>query len=326
MLYRFKWLAVPLVAISMVAGLIFAALPEQNKVVAGVENAYYGKKAKYVFFFIGDGMSMTQINASEIFKGTLSGNDPMNRGKLNFTAFPNLGMQTTQSANTFITESAAAGTALATGHKTNNDILGMDPTKTVKFKSMAEMAKEKGMKVGIVSSVSLDHATPGAFYAHESSRKNLYEIGLSLTDSGFDYFGGGGLLLPTGAQKDKPHVLDIAKQKGYKVVNTKEDIYKLDKNSGKSIAINPVLAAESAMEYDIDRVDQLSLADFTRKGIELLDNPNGFFFMVEGGKIDTGPAMPMTQPPRSGMFWHLMPRLEKLSIFMPNIRTKRLLS
>ena len=148
------------------------------------------------------------------------------------------------------------------------------------------MAKEKGMKVGIVSSVSIDHATPGAFYAHESSRKNLYEIGLALANSGFDYFGGGGFLQPTGKSKDQPHVLDIAKQKGYNVVNSKEDIFKLNKNSGKTIAIDPALAAESAMSYDIDHVDQLSLADFTRKGIELLDNPNGFFFMVEGGKID----------------------------------------
>ena len=286
MLYRQKWLAVPLAAFLVIAALVFAAAPVQNTVTAGVDNAYYGKKAKYVFFFIGDGMSMTQINSSEIFKGTLNGNDSMNRGKLNFTVFPNLGMQTTHSANTFITESPAAGTALATGHKTNNDILGMDATKTIKFKTMAEMAKEKGMKVGIVSSVSIDHATPGAFYAHESSRKNLYEIGIALANSGFDYFGGGGLLQPTGKLKDQQNVLDIAKQKGYTVVNNKEDIYKLNKNSGKSIAINPVLAAESALEYDIDRVDQLSLADFTRKGIELLDNPNGFFFMIEGGKID----------------------------------------
>ena len=281
-----KWLAALLVAFFTAAALAFAAMPVQQTATAGTDNAYYGKKAKYVFFFIGDGMSMTQINATEIFKGTLDSSDPMNLKKLNFTAFPHIGMQATHSANTFITDSAAAGTALASGHKTNNDVLGVDPTATVKFKTMAEMAKEKGMKVGIVSSVSIDHATPGAFYAHESSRKNLYQIGLALTDSGFDYFGGGGLLQPTGKKKDQPHVLDIARQKGYKVVNTKEEISSLTKTSGKSIAINPVLDADAALEYEVDRTQQLSLADFTRKGIELLDNPNGFFFMVEGGKID----------------------------------------
>lgn len=286
MLNKNKWLAALLVAFFAAATLVFAAMPQQHVATAGVDNAYYGKKAKYVFFFIGDGMAMPQINATEIFKGTLGSNDPMSLKKLNFTVFPHIGMQATHSANTFITESAAAGTALATGHKTNNDVLGMDPSKTVKFKTMAEMAKEKGMKVGIVSSVSIDHATPGAFYAHESSRKNLYQIGIALTDSGFDYFGGGGLLQPTGKNNDQPHVLDIARQKGYTVVNTKEAITGLTKNSGKSIAINPVLDADAALEYEVDRTDQLSLADFTRKGIELLDNPNGFFFMVEGGKID----------------------------------------
>lgn len=286
MLRKAKWLSAVVVSAAVVTALLMAALPQHQTVTAGVDNGYYGKKAKYVFYFIGDGLAMPQINSTEIFKGTLNSTDPMNRETLNFTVFPHLGMQATHSANTFITESAAAGTALATGHKTNNDILGMDPNKTIKFRSMAEMAKEKGMKVGIVSSVSLDHATPGAFYAHQPTRKNYYEIALEMADSGFEYFAGGGLLAPTGPKKDKPNALDIAKQKGYKVINTLDGIRNVTKSDGKVIAISPVLAAEAAMEYEIDRQDQLSLADFTRKGIELLDNPSGFFMMVEGGKID----------------------------------------
>ena len=205
---------------------------------------------------------------------------------MNFTAFSHQGVQRTQSADTFITESAAAGTALATGNKTNNDILGMDPTKSVKFKTMAEMAKEKGMKVGIVSSVSLDHATPGAFYAHQPTRKNYYEIGQEMINSNFDYFAGGGLLAPTGKKKDQPNLLDIAKQKGYQVALSIEEIQKIGRGSGKTIAIAPNLAAEEAMSYEIDRGEKVSLAEFTRKGIEVLDNQNGFFMMVEGGKVD----------------------------------------
>jgi len=285
-LRRGKWLGAAAVAIVLIAGLIATAIPAQRSALAGVDNGHYGKKAKYVFFFIGDGMGMAQINASEIFKGTLESTDPMYKGKLNFAAFPNQGMQTTNSANTFITESAAAGTALATGHKTNNDVLGMDPSKSVKFKSMAEMAKEKGMKVGIVTSVSLDHATPGAFYAHEPTRKNYYEIELAMVNSGFDYFAGGGLLAPTGAKKNRQNVIDIAKANGYTVANTKEEIANLNPGSGKVIAINPGLASEEAMQYEIDRTNQYSLADFTRQGIQQLDNPNGFFMMVEGGKVD----------------------------------------
>jgi alkaline phosphatase len=282
-----KWFGISALAIGVIAVLLVSAFPRQQAVMAGVDNGYFGKKAKFVFYFIGDGMAMPQINSTEIFKGTLTSQSPMHKENLHFTLFPGQGMQTIQSSNKFITESAAAGTALATGHKTNNDILGMDETKTVKFKSMAELAKEKGMKVGIVSNVSIDHATPGAFYAHESTRKNYYEIGLALVNSGFDYFAGGGFLTPTGPQKDKTSILDIAKNSGYKVVNTKEDINALNKNDGKVLATAPVLAAEVAMPYDIDRTsDQFSLADFTKKGIELLDNPKGFFMMVEGGKID----------------------------------------
>ena len=272
--------------IAMFAMMILSALPKQSTVHAGIDNGYYGKPAKYVFVFIGDGMAMPQVTSTEIFKGTLSSTNPMNREKLSFTSFPNLGMQTTQSANSFITDSAAAGTALATGHKTDNDIVGVDPTKKIKFKTMAEMAKEKGMKVGIISSVSLDHATPASFYAHEKSRNDFYEIGIDMANSGFDYFAGGGLLQPTGKKKDKTNVLDVAKEKGYKVVNDPDMMMNLTKNDGKVIAFRTDLAAESAMQYDIDRQSKTSLADYTKKGIEMLDNSNGFFMMVEGGKID----------------------------------------
>jgi len=275
-----------LVIVALFVTLIMSALPQQSIVDAGVDNGYYGKKAKYVFYFIGDGMAMPQITATEIFKGTLTSKDPMNKEKLSFAMFPNQGMQTTHSTNSFITDSAAAGTALATGHKTDNDVVGVDPTKKIKFKTMAEMAKEKGMKVGIVSSVSIDHATPASFYAHESSRNNFYEIETSMVNSGFDYFAGGGLLQPTGKQKDKPNLLDLAKQNGYKIINDQETIMKLTKNDGKVIAFSTDLAADAAMQYSIDRKDRISLADYTKKGIELLDNPNGFFMMVEGGKID----------------------------------------
>lgn len=286
MFNKVKWCSSAITAALVVAVLVIAALPQQPMANAGVDNGHYGKKAKYVFFFIGDGMAMAQINSAEIFKGTLESTDPMHKAKLTLASLPYQGMQTTHSTSSFITDSAAAGTALASGHKTDNDVLGVDPTYKIKFKTMAEMAKEKGMKVGIVSSVSLDHATPGAFYAHEPSRNNYYQIALAMADSGFDYFAGGGLLAPTGKKKDQPNALDIAKQKGYKVVNSQAEILNLTKNDGKVIAISPNLQDDQSMEYELDRQDHLSLADVTRKGIEMLDNPNGFFMMVEGGKID----------------------------------------
>lgn len=286
MISKRNWILTAVAAGTLIVTLLTAAVPQQPVATAGEENGYYGKKAKYVFYFIGDGLAMPQINSTEIFKGTLTSSDPMYKEKLNFTVFPYQGMQTTHSANSFITDSAPAGTALASGHKTNNDVIGVDPANKIKYKTMAEMAKEKGMKVGIVSSVSIDHATPAAFYAHQISRNNYYEIAQELGNSGFDYFAGGGLLEPTGKKKDRPNAFDIAKQKGYKVVNNHDEIMNLSPKDGKVIAIQPGLAASEAMQYDIDRTSQLSLADFTSKGIDLLDNPNGFFMMVEGGKID----------------------------------------
>ncbi len=159
--------------------------------------------------------------------------------------------------------------------------------KTTKYKTIAEMAKESGYKVGVVSSVSIDHATPAAFYAHQPTRSNYYDIGAELVNSSFDYFGGGGFLQPKGSKGDKQDVLDIAREKGYKVVNTRQEILALNSNSGKVIATNAVLDSEKALPYEIDRsTDDLSLADFTKEGIEVLDNSKSFFMMVEGGKID----------------------------------------
>lgn len=245
------------------------------------------KNAKYVFLFIGDGLSMTQTNAAEIYLGaTAKKSANPDLVKLQYTQFPAQGMTTTYAADSFIPDSASAGTAIATGNKTNDGVINMDPTKKIKYKAISEMAKEKGFKVGVVSSVSLDHATPAVFYAHNPSRNNYYEIGMELAKSNFDYFGGGGFKQPKGKDGNQPDIIEAAKNNGFKVVTTKEEILKLNSNAGKVIAINPELDKDKALTYDINRKDSLSLADFTRKGIEVLDNPNGFFMMVEGGKID----------------------------------------
>mgnify|MGYP005838558025 CR=1 FL=1 len=253
----------------------------------GNSNDYKGTAAKYVFLFIGDGMGMAQINTAEIYLGATAkkGANP-DITKLSFTQFTAQGMNTTHAADSFIPDSASAGTAIASGFKTTDGVINMDPAKKEKYKSMAEMAKEKGMKVGIVSSVSIDHATPAVFYAHQPTRNNYYDIAMELAKSNFDYFGGGGLVQPKGKDNDKPDALEEAKKNGFKVVNTKDEIMKLDSKSGKVIAINPVLDGSKALTYDMNRKDDLSLADYTRKGIELLENDKGFFMMVEGGKID----------------------------------------
>ncbi len=242
---------------------------------------------KYVFLFIGDGMSMSQINSAEVYSAALATKDVTVK-KLGFSQFPVAGLTTTYDAGSIITDSASAGTALATGHKTLNGVINMDPGKTVAYKTIAEYAREAGKKVGVVSSVSIEHATPAVFYAKTPSRGNMYDIAVQLTKSNFDYFGGGGFAQPTGKNKDQPNVIDLAKAAGYRYVNSKADFDALKAGAGKVLAVNATLQDSSAMPYDIDRKsDDLSLADYTKKGIELLsDDPEGFFMMVEGGKID----------------------------------------
>ncbi len=177
---------------------------------------------------------------------------------------------------------------MATGNKTLSGVINMDTSKTKSFKTIAEYARDAGMKVGIVSSVSIDHATPAAFYSKVPSRSNMYDIAVQLGKSGFDYFGGGGLAQPKGKKGDMPDAFDLAAAQGYKVIVDKASFDALQPGAGKVWAVAERLQDSSALPYDMDRGDNdQSLADFTRKGIELLsDSPNGFFMMVEGGKID----------------------------------------
>jgi len=255
-------------------GLLLAAL----LVFGQAQQADAAKTAKYVFLFIGDGMGLPQRGATAAYTGK----------PLLIDTMPAQGITTTFANDRFITGSAASATALATGMKTNINYIGVDPNfKPVK--TIAEMAKEKGMKVGIVSSVSIDHATPAAFYAHVKTRKMYHEIDYALAESGFDYFAGGGLKDPKGKKSKAPlgDALAKAKENGYTVVDNKDDFMKLSQKDGKIIAWNAWLQDGAALPYVMDMTAKdITLPEFTAKGIEMLDNDNGFFMMVEGGKID----------------------------------------
>ena len=132
---------------------------------------------KYVFFFLGDGMSNAQIQATEAYLTTKNGGSatlaidlqkPENR--LNMSKLPVQGMQTTYDAFSLMTDSASSATAFSCGIKTKSGVINMNPEGTVGYKSIAQHAHERGMKVGVISSVSLDHATPAAYYANVQSR------------------------------------------------------------------------------------------------------------------------------------------------------------
>lgn len=245
---------------------------------------YEGKPAKYVFLFIGDGMGLPQKAATEQFAGK----------QLVMDQFPAQGITTTYAADRFITGSAASATSMASGVKTNIGMIGMTPDQK-KVKTLAELAKEQGKKVGIISSVSIDHATPAAFYSHVPKRSMYHDIDHALVESGFDFFGGGGLKDPKGKRvlKKDPNAKTLgdamakAKDNGYQLVTEKKAFRGLKPGSGKVLAYNEWLQDSGALPYHMDnRPEDITLPEFTEKAIELLDNDKGFFIMVEGGKID----------------------------------------
>jgi alkaline phosphatase len=249
------------------------------------------RPAKFVFYFIGDGMASAQVHATEAYLASPMEDDTGNVkiGRLAMSRFPVLGMQMSYAKNRFITGSAAAGTALACGIKTNLNIISMDPDGRTPCTTIAELAKAKGMKVGIVTSVSLDHATPAVFYAHTPSRINYAEIGNQLLQSGFDYFAGGGFLAMNDAEAR-------AAENGFVYTDTRSEFDALTPGNGKIIAVNPYLDRSKSIPYALNRMSadgageeyegSITLAEFTEKGIQMMDNEAGFFMMVEGGKID----------------------------------------
>ncbi|MDA3819762.1 MAG: alkaline phosphatase [Candidatus Delongbacteria bacterium] len=238
---------------------------------------------KYVFYFIGDGMGHQHVKLTEAYLHACN-QDAFGFDKLAFDTLPVSGTSTTHAANRLITGSAAAGTALATGFKTNIDRLAMSPYGEESFQSIATVFKNKGKKVGIISSVSIDHATPAVFYAHCKDRDVYFTIGKQLAESDFDFFGGGGLLEP---ENDDVNLYDYLEENDYQVIREQNGINQT-KPDEKTVLINPVLGDEAEMPYAIDRkyVGGYSLADFTRIAIENLYGDTGFFIMVEGGKID----------------------------------------
>lgn len=249
--------------------------------------------AKNIIYFIGDGLGTSQRQISEYYKQEILNNPE----KLAMNSFPIAGITTTHSLNSFITDSAAAGTALATGYKTNNGVISQTPDGK-KLKTLLELAQEKNMKTGLITSTRITHATPAVFASHNSSRKNEDQIAENYINSSVDLFLGGGysyFVPKTGnlksRRKDEKNLISEFNAKGYKtfIGEKSSQEFLTYKFTGKE----KIFAAftDSHLPYEIDRVKENStpsLAELTEKGIAHLstNNENGFFLMVEGGRID----------------------------------------
>lgn len=254
---------------------------------------------KYVFVFIGDGMSYPQIQSAayytgkdaagivDVVKKSENPSDSPEMKALSFYQFPIAGSASTYDATSFAPDSASTATSIFTGYKTHSSSINVDITKKIKYRTIAEQLRDqKKYKIGVISTVNLNHATPAATYAHQASRKSNYPIGQELVSSNFEYFAGGALMDPQDKNKDKTSVYDLAKNAGYKVCFDQKSAAAL-KNGDKALVIAETLADSDSMSYDNDRKEgEWALRDYVRKGIEVLDNKTGFFMMVEGGKVD----------------------------------------
>ena len=254
---------------------------------------------KYVFLFIGDGMSYPQIQSSayyigkdaagivDVVKKSENPSDSPYGKNLSFMNFPVAGSAQTYDATSFAPDSASTATSILTGQKTHSSSINVDITKKKKFRTIAEQLRDqKNWKIGIISTVNLNHATPAAAYAHQASRKSNYPIGLELVASNFDYFAGGALMEPQDKKNDKESIYSLAQKAGYKVCFTQKDAAAL-KNGDKALVVAEKLADADSMNYAQDaEKGEWTLRDYVKKGIEVLDNKKGFFMEIEGGKID----------------------------------------
>lgn len=225
---------------------------------------------KNTILFIGDGMGFEQVKAAGMY---LHGSE----GILGFEFFPHGGQVMTYSADADITDSAAAGTAIATGVKVNNGVVSLRlPGNGEKLTTMLEHFQGQNKKVGLVSTTFISHATPATFGTHNKARGNYKEIVKNyLNNSKPDVLLGGA----------KTITAKGARNAGYTVVTNRKELLEFDTNSDAPLSGQ---FGKDHLPYEADGIGELPhLTDMTETAIKILENnKDGFFLMVEGGRID----------------------------------------
>ena len=239
---------------------------------------------KYVFYMIGDGMGVNQVIGTELYNAA-TGYGP---ARINFAHFPVRNFITTVSGSSLVTDSAAGGTALATGVKTYNNAVGVDMDGNP-VSNIAEWAKENGYGVGVATTVGINHATPACFISHTAQRGSYEEIAFQYLHAKVDFAAGAGFIVERNTGHDNAFFQTEARGAGIKVFHG-PDFSDVTSADGRVLCLSGKDEAE--LPYAIDRkADDTSLSDFVDAGIRYLDakfGDKGFFFMIEGGKIDYG--------------------------------------
>lgn len=250
-------------------------------------------KPKYVFYFIGDGLGAAQRQIAEYYLRHMTNDDSK---KLLMNTFDSYGMTTTYSQDALVTDSAAAGTALATGQKTNNAMISQLPDGT-NVETIVEAAEEKGFATGIISTTRLTHATPASFATHIDARSKENEIAEQFVDSDVEFLAAGGLrhFVPQSGEfgkskrKDDRNLLAEFEANGYSVFTSGTEMRDPERAIEKQEKVI-ALAASSHIPYELDRLnsdtDAPSLKEMVNLGIKNLSKHDEFLLVVEGGRID----------------------------------------
>lgn len=233
------------------------------------------EKVQNVIFLIPDGFSASYATGYRWYKGSTSMMDNML-----------VGMMRTYSANSEVTDSAAAGTAMATGFKTNNGMISVTPS-GYQVKTILEAAEDSGKATGLVATSTITHATPAVFSSHVASRASEADIAAQMMNEGVEVLLGGGKKFFTskeqGGEQQTRDLVNEAKSMGYTTV---EDRSQLSAAQGSKLL---GLFSKEGMAPELDRevTQEPSLAEMTKKAINVLNqDKDGFFLMVEGSQID----------------------------------------
>ncbi|WP_334073678.1 MULTISPECIES: alkaline phosphatase [Paenibacillus] len=280
-------------AVSGMALAVIAASPAVIAQEGGNKGAVAGgTTSKNLIVLIGDGMGPAQISAARYYqqyvKGVKSLNlDPYYVGQA--TTYADRGEDGGTVVSGIVTDSASAGTAFATGHKTYNAGISVSNEDVSKpFASVIEAAEAGGKATGLVTTARITHATPAVYASHVRSRDNENAIASQYLDSGVDVlFGGGKNFFVTKEEKGKrtdKNLLPEFKAKGYKVIENAQSLQALTAKDSKVLG----LFGGSHVDYVPDRkAETPSLAAMTSKALEVLSaDEDGFAIMIEGGRID----------------------------------------
>lgn len=252
-------------------------------------------KAKYIFLFIGDGMGASHVATAESYLSYLQGK--LGGAMLTMTQFPYYGTATSFSANANVTDSSAAGTAIACGVKTYNGGLGVDAEGN-DARSMAYDLKDCGYQIGIISTVPINHATPGSFYASSNSRDDYYRISKQIVKSDFDFFAGSGFLDFKGKSNNEEATDEYLEKNGYEVSYGIEEFMNESEGKERMVFCQESNKEESAGNYVSSGkiAEDATLGQMLQLGMEFFDEDEPFFFMCEGGKIDWTAHAQKTMP------------------------------